>query len=33
MDLYEDVREYGRKLSEMREAAKRMAFEAFQEKD
>ena len=33
MDLYEDVREYGEKLSEMRETAKRMAFEAFQEKD
>ena len=33
MELYEDVKEYGRKLSEMRETAKRLAFEAFQEKD
>ncbi len=29
MDLYEDVRELGRKISEMRETAKRMAVEAF----
>ncbi|MGD2073166.1 MAG: hypothetical protein PVG65_06735 [Candidatus Thorarchaeota archaeon] len=33
VDLYEDVKEFGRRLSEMRETAKRMAFEAFQEKD
>jgi Arc/MetJ-type ribon-helix-helix transcriptional regulator len=29
MDLYEDVRGLGRKISEMRETAKRMAVEAF----
>ncbi len=32
MDLYEDVRELGRKISEMRETAKRMAVEAFSDK-
>lgn len=32
MDLYEDVRELGRKLKEMKEAAKRMAFGALKEK-
>lgn len=33
MDLYDDVRELGRKLSEMKESAKRMAFEAFEGRD
>ncbi|MHA1961517.1 MAG: hypothetical protein ACW99U_14945 [Candidatus Thorarchaeota archaeon] len=32
MDLYEDVRELGRKLTEMKESAKRMAFDAFEDK-
>ena len=31
MDLYKSVRDQGRKLIEMREAAKRMAMEAFEE--
>ncbi|MFW9849427.1 MAG: hypothetical protein ACFFF4_09810 [Candidatus Thorarchaeota archaeon] len=32
MDMYEDVREIGRNIAEMKEKAKRLAFEAFQEK-
>ncbi len=32
MDMYEDVREIGRNIADMKEKAKRLAFEAFQEK-
>ncbi|MHA1903811.1 MAG: hypothetical protein ACXADL_13070 [Candidatus Thorarchaeota archaeon] len=32
MDLYEDVRKLGKQITEMRETAKRMANEAFQER-
>jgi len=32
MELYENVREIGKKITDMRETAKRMAFEAFKEK-
>ena len=32
MDLYQDVIEYGEKLAEMREAAKRIAFSTMKEK-
>ena len=32
MDMYEDVREIGRNIAEMKEKAKRLAFEAFEEK-
>ncbi|TFG06863.1 hypothetical protein EU538_09605 [Candidatus Thorarchaeota archaeon] len=33
MDMYEDVRELGKQLDEMREKAKRMAFAAIQDRD
>ncbi|MFW9909635.1 MAG: hypothetical protein ACFFEF_13770 [Candidatus Thorarchaeota archaeon] len=32
IDMYEDVREHAKKISEMRETVKRMAIEAFQDK-
>ncbi|MHA2425553.1 MAG: hypothetical protein ACXAEF_12250 [Candidatus Thorarchaeota archaeon] len=32
MDMYEDVREIGRNIADMKEKAKRLAFEAFEEK-
>ncbi|MDF1541035.1 MAG: hypothetical protein P1Q69_19215 [Candidatus Thorarchaeota archaeon] len=32
MELYEDIRDIGKKITDMRETAKQLAFEAFQEK-